>query len=199
MHRCVGMSVLAGLFFFLGVSVSGACMPPKSPEIAKLDPVKALGLVIGTSDTTGCLSIKNDRLQSGETLWIVSTAGDAVDSARAVRGEIVKRRHSACEVGRGALEDSDSHYDIRFIGGDSPVSPGLGVVTRKTVSLKQIDPKRVRMIVSSSNYELYDCGSTEGIHFFVREGSKTVWHGYYYLAFDVEPDCREADFEDLKR
>jgi hypothetical protein len=40
----------------------------------------------------------------------------------------------------------------------------------------------------------------EGLHFLVSAGNgsnaKKVWHDYYYLGYDVEPNCKEADFKD---
>lgn len=43
------------------------------------------------------------------------------------------------------------------------------------------------------------CASTEGIHATAWSGTPLTaprrWHSYYYLGYDVEPDCTPADYE----
>lgn len=47
---------------------------------------------------------------------------------------------------------------------------------------------------------LRDCASSEGLHLSVSRGRplqcKRTWHRYYYLGYDVDPDCADADFKD---
>ena len=38
----------------------------------------------------------------------------------------------------------------------------------------------------------------EGMHFVVRHGSKLIWHEYYYVPFELESNCKDENFEDLK-
>ena len=33
------------------------------------------------------------------------------------------------------------------------------------------------------------CTSEEGLHFLVEAGEQVLWHAYYHLGLDVEPDC----------
>jgi hypothetical protein len=35
------------------------------------------------------------------------------------------------------------------------------------------------------------CSSNEGLHFVVERGEAVLWHAYYHLGLDVEPDCPE--------
>ncbi|HVG80809.1 MAG TPA: hypothetical protein VNB28_00855 [Methylomirabilota bacterium] len=35
------------------------------------------------------------------------------------------------------------------------------------------------------------CTSREGLNFVVESGEDVLWHAYYYLGLDVEPDCPE--------
>jgi hypothetical protein len=35
------------------------------------------------------------------------------------------------------------------------------------------------------------CSSNEGLHFVVERGDAVLWHAYYHLGLDVEPDCPE--------
>ena len=38
------------------------------------------------------------------------------------------------------------------------------------------------------------CTSGEGLHFLVESGERVLWHAYYFLGFDVEPDCPDRIF-----
>jgi hypothetical protein len=44
-----------------------------------------------------------------------------------------------------------------------------------------------------------ECASMEGIHTTAWSGTPLSaprrWHAYYYLGYDVEPDCQPADFD----
>ncbi|NIR42566.1 MAG: hypothetical protein GWN99_01570 [Gemmatimonadetes bacterium] len=41
------------------------------------------------------------------------------------------------------------------------------------------------------------CASSEGLHLTVWSGigmtGRRLWHRYFYLGYDVEPDCSEAE------
>jgi hypothetical protein len=43
------------------------------------------------------------------------------------------------------------------------------------------------------------CASSEGLHLTGWSGiplrSERLWHQYYYLGYDVEPDCEDADVD----
>ncbi|MCI0689673.1 MAG: hypothetical protein L0Y54_20920 [Sporichthyaceae bacterium] len=43
------------------------------------------------------------------------------------------------------------------------------------------------------------CTSSEGLHLTAWSGtplqSTRIWHRYYYLGYDVEPSCVEADYQ----
>ncbi|MCK4867017.1 MAG: hypothetical protein KAT39_03120, partial [Alphaproteobacteria bacterium] len=42
------------------------------------------------------------------------------------------------------------------------------------------------------------CASREGLHFSVWSGKPLEgarrWHAYYYLGYDIEPDCTDRDY-----
>jgi hypothetical protein len=35
------------------------------------------------------------------------------------------------------------------------------------------------------------CSASEGLHFLVERGDAVLWHAYYHLGLDVEPNCPE--------
>jgi hypothetical protein len=38
------------------------------------------------------------------------------------------------------------------------------------------------------------CTSAEGVHLSVWAGQRRLWHYYYYVGYDLEPTCTDADF-----
>jgi hypothetical protein len=44
------------------------------------------------------------------------------------------------------------------------------------------------------------CASSEGLHLTIWSGqpleSRRLWHAYYYLGYDVEPSCKDAEVSD---
>lgn len=47
------------------------------------------------------------------------------------------------------------------------------------------------------------CASNEGLHLTIWTGKplkgKRIWHSYYYLHYDTEPDCKKKDWEGTER
>jgi hypothetical protein len=161
-----------------------------------LDSPTAFGLVDMNSDSTGCLTLKSDRAQPGDVLSIVCTSKMSPDSAWIVRAEIVSRQDSTCRINQGVFGDSLSYYDVRFPPTGRTL--GLGVVTAAPVNVALIDSMHVQLTVADIQYVVYECASLEGIHVFVRDGSKLIWHEYYYVPYDLESNCNDEDFEGLK-
>jgi hypothetical protein len=38
-----------------------------------------------------------------------------------------------------------------------------------------------------------ECASSEGLHLSAWRGNRRTWHEYWYLGFDVEPNCSEEE------
>jgi hypothetical protein len=55
----------------------------------------------------------------------------------------------------------------------------------------------LRLDASYPNLQVRSCTSREGVHLTVWMGpplrSRRLWHEYYYLGYDVEPSCKDAD------
>jgi hypothetical protein len=39
------------------------------------------------------------------------------------------------------------------------------------------------------------CAGSESLHLTAWQNGRRIWHGYYYLGYDVEPDCRRDEVE----
>ena len=73
-------------------------------------------------------------------------------------------------------------------------SPRDGTLYRGDTVTLVIEPGR-------PPWEFRNCASTEGVHATAWSGkplsSTRRWHAYYYLGYDVEPDCLSADLADF--
>jgi hypothetical protein len=38
-----------------------------------------------------------------------------------------------------------------------------------------------------------ECASSEGVHYTVWRGNQCSWHRYYYVAYDMEPNCPDDE------
>jgi hypothetical protein len=45
----------------------------------------------------------------------------------------------------------------------------------------------------SGELQFRDCTSSEGAHLTVWRGEKNIWHRYYYVPYDTEPTCTDAE------
>lgn len=101
----------------------------------------------------------------------------------------------------GATVDT-TRYKLAIIG-DAELRPGatgFGIAgiadnceTSETVVSCDLEP-------GGPPYFFRVCASREGLHFSVwsskpLDGARR-WHAYYYLGYDVEPDCTDRDYAD---
>ena len=126
------------------------------------------------SDDVTCVALSGDALEDGAPVVVVS--GD--DRGR--QGQ-VQRVLQSCEA-FAAAGTPGPYYAIKFT---SPVQPGVMLVsTGKT-------PRN----------EVTECSSAEGVHYNVWSGearkSSRLWHGYWYAGYDLEPNCSDAEIEDV--
>ena len=51
----------------------------------------------------------------------------------------------------------------------------------------------VRVPGRGGPYTFRYCASMEGMHITAWQGQRRVWHEYYYVGYDLEPDCTDAE------
>jgi hypothetical protein len=91
------------------------------------------------------------------------------------------------------------YYLVQLEVPSEPPRLAVAVVGRPTVRLVA---REVQLRLSDRLREarIRICSSSEGLHLTVWSGAplKTtrLWHAYWYLGFDVEPDCRAADYRE---
>jgi hypothetical protein len=79
-----------------------------------------------------------------------------------------------------------------------PGNLGIAVPRRAVLSG---EPPRTDVDRNGDPDTYRSCTSSEGVHLTVWSGealrSRRLWHYYYYLGYDTEPNCVEADYIDM--
>jgi hypothetical protein len=180
--------------------VSAASDSPAVPALAASTPrdTSVLDHLIGLGSTAqnhrNCLTIANDSLQVGTRLAVVSPRlPQSVDTA-----VIVAKRERACsepgdERGTAHLANA-SYYNIEF--SDSVEFIGPTIVLAGKINPFTVQDSTVIVDLDGDGHQerFHECTSSEGGHYFVFTGPTRRWHAYYYVPYDVEPNCSDALF-----
>ena len=142
----------------------------------------------------GYLAINDPAVRLGETLLLIRVSSG--DSPKVITAEIGERL-SSCKT----LEKADlkgPYYSIH-LPDSIPDDFDVAIAVRDSGSLKVKQGKYVTLVSSNgSTLSFRHCASSEGLHLTVWSGSPTkgkrLWHEYYYLGYDAEPDCNESDY-----
>ncbi len=152
------------------------------------------GVVAIDSDGTGYLAVRVQHLQRGTPILVVTWDDAMANAQRAIYGKVARPLEGTCVPLRGVLEDSIYRYEV-CLQRDPALQWGLGIAVlapKLTVSEKD-GSVTVRGARPGAPFTFRSCASTEGIHFTVWQGERRVWHQYYYLGYDIEPNCPDDE------
>ena len=186
-------SVLAGLAIVLP-----ACSSPEAPRQA--------------SDHADSASVVSQPV-SDSTFGVVAARGDIVCLSTARRGGLPDSIHVVVpqrqRIVRAEVQqplpscpDEPPGSDLTYYQvagtGFQPGEIGIAILSDAVPRLGEMTTD----IDRDGTPESYrDCTSAEGVHLTVWTGEPLrgtrIWHHYYYLGYEVEPTCTEADFEAL--
>lgn len=140
-----------------------------------------------------CFALPGPAVAAGEWVTIVKTTVPQVV-------EVIEVGHLAptCEPLERAGIDGPYYAARQEL---RPVHRDLWVAFRgKPVVRVSEGTARVRLNPAAPAAQLRSCASSEGLHLTVWAErplrSRRIWHAYYYLGYDVEPSCQEADYQD---
>jgi hypothetical protein len=145
---------------------------------------------------TICLAIANRNLAAGQPVSLVVLT----PQQSMVQAKVLRAIPNGCQNPAPAAA-GQAAYELRVIKGTLPsLAPAIAVVN-------PIQPLRVSGDVMvgdlSGDHQLdyfRQCTSTEGVHLTVWAGKpltgKRLWHQYFYLGYDVEPNCTDQDVAD---
>ena len=143
-----------------------------------------------------CLTIPNDKLSAGEVVHLILPGESQLHIEATIAGKAPKTCSSNPDIRR-----TDSFYVLQVKGHKIEVPTiALGIVNYKSIFKLQDGLWGFNPHNDASWEFLRSCASSEGLHLTIWRGrplkGKRIWHWYYYLGYDVEADCTDADFKD---
>lgn len=154
-----------------------------------------VGIAVAKQDRT-CLDIRNTTLAAGQRIQFVSS------SIPQTIGELEITRES----GEACAADNDPalntpgirHYEFAVTRGSLEKSVPAFALANFRGTLAVTSSGVTGDLEGNGRTEFFrSCTSSEGVHLTVWAGKpiegKRRWHAYYYLGYDVEPNCTAAE------
>jgi hypothetical protein len=193
---------MIGKICALLLSVAMGCEVTQSfaAQMAKPEPIdysRDVGLFAADRQGRFCLSIKNAALQRGQQMTLIWVSAEEVPSRPEIRYATIEAKLAApCDpvnfdADNATYELAADKFDrgrvyIALVGRHADLRITKGGVTGR--------------LGASDDIAFRSCASMEGLHFFLsavsRSKAKKVWHEYYYVGYDLEPNCKDADLRD---
>lgn len=151
-----------------------------------------IGLAAG--DSEHCLAMPGAPLPTGSPVTLVTP-----DEPQEVYRAVVARSVVKCE-GMTPHDMPPPYYRLAPEVVGAPL-PGLSVaVLGRPGALVVAGEVRLDLGTGRLEARVRSCTSSEGLHLTVWSSaplkSKRLWHAYWYLGVDVEPDCTPGDYRE---
>ena len=133
--------------------------------LATVDTVDAMprfGIVTWQPDGSTCVTFAQ-KIAEGTSFKIA-----VFDPHGTIEGSVVRLAEAPC-------------HESAQIAGTSYV-----IVTGEKQSTADVG---IAVVGGDENVTARMCASNEGLHLTAWVGSRRVWHEYFYLGYDVDPDC----------
>ncbi len=181
--RLLGLKFLAFsiLLFFLCFSVAGK----GQNTIVQKD---LIGWVHGN-----CFAVKNPNIPIGSNLVVVTPDNnDRIQKAKILRKTDKAEECVALSEDRRSVNLEANSNNFYFLSALQPSTVGIGFILN--VSKYPLNTEDLLDINGDGLREIFElCTSSEGIHFRIKSAIQNtkvlIWSGYYYLGYDVEPNC----------
>lgn len=148
-----------------------------------------VGIVSTSEKVLFCMEIANSKLKAGRAVSVVM-----LDKPQSVTGATIIRKLKKSCVESG--NEGSSYYSLR-LRKKFDTFVGIGVVGPKVAAAKGIASGDLNGDGKRDYFRT--CTSAEGAHLTVWSGKplvgKRIWHGYYYIGYDTEANCKEKDYK----
>ena len=185
---------LLSLAIGLGVTQAFAAQQTKAQQI---DFSRDIGLFAANQQGRFCLSIKNVALSRGKEITLVWVSAEEVPSRPEIRyGKIHAKLAAPCDPTNHA--DGENTYELE--AGKLEIGRIYFAIVGAHTDLRITQGRVTGRLGETHEIAFRSCASMEGLHFLVLAGkglkAKKVWHDYYYLGYDVEPNCKDTDLKE---
>jgi hypothetical protein len=188
------------------IAVVAACgREPRGDEVtAEARALTVIGpdgnprIYAGDQDSSGtrlCFQSEDTTLPYGAPATVVHSAFPQF----ATGGTLGRRSKRPCFPGPPGSPDSIVY--VVNAPGDTIGWRGVPIIVLGRVPPIQMRGDTVMLGIEPGkpSWRFRTCASTEGIHATAWSGAPLTsprrWHSYYYLGYDVEPDCTPADYK----
>ena len=139
------------------------------------------------------LAIEGPALTVGSPVTLIGT-----DTRQEVYRAVIARRLAESPA-MARLDIPGPYYEVATSDGRPLPHVAIAVVGRPAIT-RLADGVSLRVGAEYRDVRVRSCASHEGLHFTLWAGkpltSRRLWHQYFYLGYDVEPDCQAADIDD---
>jgi hypothetical protein len=206
-----GSPVMLSRFKVIFIAVSALALgvacgrEPKTDQAsaaeANVSPIGPNGqprIFVADQDSSGtrlCFESPDLNLAAGTPVTVVHP----VFPQFSTQGRLGRRSKSPCFPPPHASVDSMEY--VVDAPGDTIGRHGVPIVILGKLEPAEMRGDTVTLMVEPGQtpWRFRTCASEEGIHATAWSGlplsSPRRWHAYYYLGYDVEPDCTPADYE----
>jgi hypothetical protein len=164
-------------FVPLGFLLLGSVMVEASPR---------LGAAAFKADRSVCVTLQGDRLRIGDRMLFF-----LFSPPRVVEGRIREESRSPCNL------------SVELEGHSYKVSPRYPITVAEEIGIAIFDPT-ARVEYADGEFVVHTagartplqvrlCASQEGLHLTAWRGNRRTWHEYWYLGFDLEPNCSDEE------
>lgn len=166
-------------------------------NVEPFDFSRDVGLFSANQDGKFCLSIKHKALKPGQEVTLIWTPVEGEPAKPEIRrARIAAKLAAPCDMVN--RDEDDSTY--RLEAGQLERGKVYFALVGRQDDLRIIGSQVGGRVGMTRDVSFRSCTSMEGLHFTLWSGAppreKRLWHGYYYLGYDVEPTCREREFQE---
>jgi hypothetical protein len=189
----------ARMFSALLMTLAAVRVAVPAREVAT-DSVPTVGVAARLADGSICLAAPDRSLKDGTILHAIQVPLDSAAPSGAVLSLRVENVASGSCANLWGLP-GDTAYAVTAVAAEGAPEPGLPMVVlldarwlfHRTGEGWHIDNHR-----GDPDLVARACTSSEGIHLTFWAGQplagRLVWHRYFYLGYDVESSCTNADY-----
>lgn len=157
-----------------------------------------VGVVDASAEAKLCLNISNSNLSAGAPVSFILP----LKPQRVGHATIEQKLTSSCSHDP-TTDTQASFYSLKFAGKgvdlSEPMPPAIAIVGSTTPVLLKRGIASADLDGDGRTEFFRSCTSNEGSHLTVWSGlplqGKKRWHAYYYLGYDVVPNCKTKDYQ----
>lgn len=144
-----------------------------------------------------CLTIPNSKLAKGDVVYLVLPGKPQSIRAASVRNKLTR----SCSDNSDAAAETDSFYLLKLSSGKLKTGDAAIVLANVKKPENVVGGTAAIDVNNDGKKDFFRaCTSREGLWLSIWSGKplrgKRLWNRYYYLGYDVVPNCKESDFKD---